>query len=316
MPGRANDAGGREGRALSPEPPGDGPAVHLFDAHVYIFRAWAVMPEMAAPDGAPTGAAYGFANTLLRYLRRGPRFAACCFDHSFRSFRNEIFPDYKISRGEEAPPDLAPQFALCRQVAEALGLAALEAPGYEADDVIATVCQRLRAGGARVVVVSADKDLCQLVAPGVHFYDLQREAVLDEGGVRARFGVAPAQIPDYLGLVGDSADDLPGVPGYGRKSAAAALCAFGAIESIPADAAEWAEAPVRGAERLARQIAAHRAQALRTRQLATLVRDVPGLPQRRSELAWRGVNRPAWRSLCQRLGWRRIAERALFAPPR
>lgn len=313
MPGRADGAGA--GGALAPEPPGDGPAVHLFDAHVYIFRAWAVMPEMAAPDGAPTGAAYGFANTLLRYLRRGPRFAACCFDHSFRSFRNEIFPDYKISRGEEAPPDLAPQFALCRQVAEALGLAALEAPGYEADDVIATLCQRLRAGGARVVVVSTDKDLCQLVAPGVHFYDLQRDAVLDAEGVRAKFGVAPAQIPDYLGLVGDSADDLPGVPGYGRKSAAAALSAFGAIESIPADAAAWAKSPVRGAERLARQIAAHRAQALRIRQLATLVRDVPGLPRQRSELAWRGVNRPAWRSLCQRLGWRRIAERAHFAPP-
>jgi 5'-3' exonuclease len=288
------------------------PVVHLIDAHVYVFRAWFSLPPMQAEDGTPCGAAYGFANTLIRYLgQRDPSHVACCFDHGFTSFRNERFPGYKASRGDEAPEDLEPQFELCQQAARALGVPVFEAERYEADDVIATLTERLCEAGARVVIVSADKDLCQLVredGAAVH-HDLQRERTLDAKGVEERFGVPPARVPDWLALVGDAVDDLPGVPGFGPKSAAAALAAFGALEAFPADAARWSERGLRGARRLAESFAAHRERALEVRELATLVRDVPALEAGLDSLAWRGANAAAFDALCRRLGWGRIATR-------
>jgi 5'-3' exonuclease len=286
--------------------------VHLIDAPVYVFRAWVTLPSMPAPDGTPTGAAYGYANTLLRFLReRSPTHLAACFDHSIASFRNKLFPAYKQSRGSEVPPDLEPQFAICMEVSRALGIAALEMPDYEADDVIATLAERALKAGLHAEIVSADKDLTQLVREdgSVRFHDLARETTLDADGVRARFGVAPAQIPDYLALLGDKVDDLPGVPGFGAKTAAAALAAFGSLEAIPDDAARWAGTPVRGAAKLAASWRAHREQALRIRSLATLVRDVPGFAARAEDTAWHGPDRAAFAALCSRLGWGRIAER-------
>lgn len=287
------------------------PLVHLLDSHVYIFRAYHSLPEMEAPDGTPTHAAYGFANTLIRYLsEREPTHLACCFDHSMTSFRNERLPEYKSSRGEP-PPELESQFALCTEVARALGLPVYEAPDYEADDVIATLVDRLVPEGARVVVVSSDKDLSQLVTEDsrVVLYDLARDRTLDADGVRAKFGVAPDQIPDYLGLVGDAVDDLPGVPGVGPKSAAAALATFGSLEDLPASPNAWEEVPVRGARRLAEKVAAHREQALEVRELATVVRQVPGVEAGVGDLAWRGAHPEAVAALCERLGWGRIATR-------
>ena len=288
------------------------PVVHLIDAHVYVFRAWFSLPPMLAADGTPCGAAYGFANTLIRYLgERDPSHVACCFDFALTSFRNELFPGYKASRGDEVPAELEPQFALCQEAARALGLPVFEAERYEADDVIATLAERLCAGGARVVVVSADKDLCQLVredGTAVH-HDLQRERTLDAKGVRERFGVAPARIPDWLALVGDAVDDLPGIPGFGPKSAAAALTAFGELDAFPTDPALWAAAGLRGAERLASRFAEHRERAFEVRALATLVRDVPALEVELDQLAWRGADAPAFEALCRRLGWGRIATR-------
>jgi 5'-3' exonuclease len=286
--------------------------VHLIDAPVYVFRAWVTLPAMPAPDGAPTGAAYGYVNTLLRFLReREPTHVAACFDHAITSFRNALFPAYKSSRGDEVPPDLAPQFAFCMEATRALGIPALEAPDYEADDLIATLAERADRAGLAAEIVSADKDLTQLVREDgrARFHDLAKGVTLDAAGVRAKFGVAPAQIPDYLALLGDKVDDLPGVPGFGAKSAAAALAAFGALEAIPLDAAAWAGVPVRGAERLAASWRAHREQALRVRELATLVRDVPGFGLRVEDTAWRGADREAFAALCARLGWGRIAER-------
>jgi 5'-3' exonuclease len=288
------------------------PVVHLIDSHVYIFRAWFSLPAMYAPDGTPCGAAYGFANTLIRYLtERDPSHLACCFDFALTSFRNQRFPTYKASRGEEAPPELEPQFALCQAAARALGLPAFEAEGYEADDVIATLAERLRGEGASVWVVSSDKDLCQLVTEDgrtLH-HDLQRERTLDAKGVEARFGVAPRRIPDYLALVGDAVDDLPGVPGFGPKSAAAALRTFGDLSESPADPARWEGSGVRGAARLAAAFEAHREQALEVRELATVVRDVPALDTSLERLAWPGADPEAFGALCQRLGWGRIATR-------
>ena len=290
----------------------ESPEVHLFDAHVYIFRSYYSLPEMSAPDGTPTNAAYGFANTLVRYLaERSPSHVACCFDHDLTSFRNEIFPGYKASRGTEAPPDLAPQFELCKDAARALGIQVFEREGYEADDVIATLCDGLLAVGAGALVVTADKDLAQLATEDerVCVYDLQRDRHLTAKGVFEHFGVEPGQIPDYLALLGDSIDDLPGVPGFGKKSAAAALLAFETLDRIPTDPAAWADVPVRGARRLAESLAKHREQALQVRELATVVRDVPDIRARPKELAWKGADPALFESLATRLGWGRIATR-------
>ncbi len=287
------------------------PRVHLIDAHVWIFRAYHALPDMHAPDGTPTHAAYGFANTLIRFLGElEPTHLACCFDFALTSFRNELEPDYKAGR-TEPPPDLEPQFELCMEAARALGIPALAVRDFEADDVIATLTQRLVRDDARVVVVSPDKDLAQLVSEDgrVVLHDFARGRILDADGVRRRFGVSPAQIPDWLGLVGDAVDNLPGVPGVGPKRAAAVLDAFGCIEDVPADPAAWSDHGIRGATRLAAAIDTHREHALRTRHLATVRRDVPGLPRTTSGLTWRGARRRRARALFERLGWRGIAGR-------
>ncbi len=287
------------------------PRVHLFDAHVYIFRAWFSLPPMEAPDGTPTQAAYGFANTLIRYLtEERPSHVACCFDHTMTSFRNRRFPAYKASR-LEAPPELEPQFALCVEVARALGLSTFSVPDFEADDLLGTLAQGMLADGARVRVISADKDLAQLVTEDgrVELYDLARDRALDADAVRQKFGVPPARIPDYLGLVGDSVDELPGVPGIGPKTAAAAVSGFGPLESFPSDLGPWQALGIRGARRAAERFASHREQALQVRDLATVVREVPGLETGIDHLVWEGPDLAAAEALCERLGWGRIATR-------
>jgi 5'-3' exonuclease len=291
---------------------GSAPLVHLVDGSVWIFRAWFSLPPMQAPDGSPTQAAYGFANTLIKYLAdAAPTHLAVAFDHHpVRSFRSARYPAYKAQRGDP-PPELEAQFDLCREAARALGAAVFDAPDYEADDLIATLSTRVLGAGTRVRIVSSDKDLAQLVSEDgrVVVFDSATGSSLDADGVRARFGVDPAQLADFLGLAGDSVDNLPGVPGVGPKGAAAALRAFGRIEDVPADPAAWEGVPVRGARRLAALVEAHRAQALLTRELATLVRDVPGVEAGLGELRWRGAERARVEPLFERLGWGRIATR-------
>jgi DNA polymerase-1 len=287
------------------------PVVHLIDGSVYVFRAYYSLPPMQAPDGTPTNAAYGFTNSLIKYLTDfAPTHLAVAFDASMESFRNEIFPEYKAQR-DEVPDDLEPQWGFCTDATEALGIPALEAPGYEADDVIGTLATQLADKGCRVVVVSTDKDLAQLVREdsSVTMFDLAKEISVDADGVRQKFGVDPAQIPDFLGIVGDTVDNLPGVPGVGPKGAAAALGAFGRIEDVPADPAAWNAVEVRGAKRLAALLHEHRELALRTRELATLVCDVPGMRADLRSLAWRGADAGRVETLFGELGWNRIAER-------
>ncbi len=296
---------------MTPARASQGPLVHLIDGSVYIFRAYYSLPSMSAPDGTPTHAAYGFANTLIKYLtERRPTHLAVAFDYSTESFRNQLEPDYKAQRGDP-PEDLEPQFELCTRVTEALGIPTFEVEDFEADDLIATLATRLVKKGARVSVVSVDKDLAQLVREDgrVVCHDLARDATLDADGVRAKFGVDPAQIPDYLGLVGDAVDNLPGVPGVGPVGAAAALRAFGRIEAMPADAAAWRATGVRGAVRLGERIHAHRERALRTRSLAELRRDAPGVTADLRRLAYRGADRRRVAALCEDLGWGRVATR-------
>lgn len=267
---------------------------------------------MQALDGTPCHAAFGFASTLLRmFAEWQPTHFACAFDAAMTSFRNALEPGYKAGR-TEAPADLEPQFALCIEVAEALGVPALAAPDFEADDVIATIADCVLAGGDRVRVVSADKDLAQLVREDGRavLCDFARDRSFDADGVRARFGVAPAQIPDFLALVGDAVDNLPGVPGIGPKTAAQLLAHFGRIEDVPGDASAWRRAGVRGAESLAERFVAARDAALRIRGLATVRRDVPGMALGADALVWRGPDRERSEELFGRLGWKGIARRA------
>jgi DNA polymerase-1 len=287
------------------------PLAHLIDGSVYIFRAYYSLPPMSAPDGTPTNAAYGFANSLIKYLDdTQATHGAVAFDFSGESFRNEIEPAYKAQRG--APPeDLAPQFEICVRVARALGLAVFEKEHYEADDLLATIAHKLVSRGASARIVTSDKDLAQLVREDgrIVAYDLARDELRDADAVRSKFGVDPDQIPDYLGLVGDAVDNLPGVPGVGPKGASAALQAFGKIEHIPADPHEWAELGVRGAARIAALIDEHRERAMRTRELATVVRDVPDTNPTLGHLAYRGASPARVRTLFEELGWERIATR-------
>jgi DNA polymerase-1 len=283
----------------------EGPVVHLLDGHVYIFRAYHSMPPLEAPDGTPTGAVRGYASTLVKYLaEQQATHAAVCFDYALESFRNEILPGYKSSRGKP-PEDLEPQFDLCAELTRALGVAVYEQERYEADDLLATLATQLAERVEQVVIVTSDKDLTQLVREDgrIVLHDLARGVTLDANGVREKFGVSPDQIPDYLGLVGDAVDDLPGVPGVGPRTAAAALGAFGSIDHIPADPRAWADVAVRGAARAAAAIEAHRAQALRVRELATVEREVPGLRVRLPDLAWGGALRTETQAFFERLGW-------------
>lgn len=283
--------------------------VHLFDGHVLLFRAWHSLPEMPAPDGAPTGAAYGYASALLKAIAPLDH-AAVCFDAALECFRNAILPTYKSSRGAP-PPELEAQFEFAREVTRALGVCALERVEYEADDLLATASEQLLRAGTDVVIVTSDKDLAQLVREDgrVLLHDLAKGVTLDADGVRAKFGVDPAQIPDWLALVGDGVDDLPGVPGVGPKGAAQLLRAFGALDRIPDDAASFRSAGLRGADGLARSFAAHRERALQIRVLATVVRDVPEVRVTPASVAWRGAHRALVEPLFARLGWGAIARR-------
>ena len=289
----------------------DGPLVHLFDGHVYIFRAYHSLPPMTAADDTPCNAAYGFANTLIRYVaEEDPSHVGVCFDAAMTSFRNDIEPEYKAQRGDP-PEDLEPQFDLCHEISIALGFATYELETFEADDLLGTISGEVvrRRGSARVL--TTDKDLCQLVREDgrVVVYDLAKDRTFDADGVREKFGVSPSQIPDYLGLVGDTIDNLPGVPGVGAKSAAAILQAFESIEDVPDDVDAWRGVTIRGAKRMAERIAEHRERALKTKELATVLRKIPGVKPGLSDLAYRGADRERTEELFERLGWNRIYDR-------
>jgi 5'-3' exonuclease len=287
------------------------PVVHLVDAYVYVFRSYFSMPPMHAPDGTPVQAAHGFAATLLRMFGElAPTHFACAFDFAMTSFRNELFAEYKAGR-TEAPPDLEPQFEICEAITRALGIPVLVAEGFEADDLIATAADAVVANGGDVLVLSADKDLTQLVREDgrVAMLDFARAKRFDANGVRERFGVAPAQIPDYLALVGDAVDNLPGVPGIGPRTAAQLLVAFGSLEAIPPQGEAWRGVGIRGGIGLAERFVAGRDRALQVRELARLRRDAPGATLPLDAFAWRGPDPALAADLFGRLGWNGLARR-------
>jgi 5'-3' exonuclease len=283
--------------------------IHLVDGTYELFRAHFGAPPARGAGGSEVGATRGLLQSLASLLREdGVTHVAVAFDHVIESFRNDLFPGYKTSAG--VPPELLAQFDLAEQATRALGLVVWSMVEFEADDALATAAARFAAVAAaeRVLVCTPDKDLAQCIrGDRVVGFDRMRRRLLTEDGVRAKFGVSPASIPDWLALVGDTADGIPGVPRWGEKSAAAVLARYGHLEDIPDLHARW-DVPVRGALALAESLRAHRPEALLYRTLATLRTDVP-LPEDLEALRWRGPDREALREVEAILGATGIAER-------
>ena len=253
------------------------PAVHLIDASYFVFRAYySVGLEMTDGDGQPVNALYGFGRFLGDLLEEArPEHVAVAFDESLAtSFRNAIYPAYKKNR-EPAPPELRRQFGLCRELCRLLGLAEFGSPTHEADDIIGTIATRLRATGLRSVLVTRDKDLAQLVRDGDHYWDYAGERRFAYGDIEGKFGVRPERMADYQALMGDSVDNIPGVPGVGPKTAAALLSAFASLEELYEGLDSVGALPIRGAAKLAAKLALHREAAYLARRLTLIACDMP-----------------------------------------
>jgi DNA polymerase I len=254
--------------------------VHLVDSSLYVFRAWHSYPDdVRDADGHPANAVHGFIRFALDLLEREqPERIVFAFDESLdSSFRNERYPAYKANR-EPAPTELKRQFAGCRALLDSLGITTLADPRFEADDLIGSVLKQARGLGVRGIIVSADKDLSQLLQGEDEQWDYARQMRWNSAGVLERYGVHAHQIADYLGLAGDAVDNIPGVPGIGNKTAAALLAHFGSLDTLLQRLDELPFLRIRGAASHARRIAEHRDTALLSRELATICCDAD-LPQ-------------------------------------
>jgi 5'-3' exonuclease len=276
--------------------------VHLVDGTYELFRSYFGAPKATVDGLGEVGAVRGLLRSLLALAREDAvTHVACAFDHVIESFRNELFPGYKTAEG--VPEDLLAQFPLAERAAHALGLVVWPMVEFEADDALATAAARYGADPSveRVLICTPDKDLAQCVqGTRVVCFDRMRRKLLDEDGVLAKFGVAPASIPDWLALVGDSADGIPGIPRWGEKAAASLLAHYEHIEAIPDEESSWAVS-VRGAAALAASLRGLRTEAILYRTLATLRRDAP-ISEDLEALRWRGVRAPELEALCNVIG--------------
>ncbi|WP_432449308.1 DNA polymerase I [Aliiroseovarius marinus] len=222
---------------------GKGCHLHLVDGSAFIFRAYHALPPLTRKsDGLPIGAVAGFCNMLFKFVEDNtgpdaPTHVAVIFDHSGKSFRNDIYPDYKANR-PPAPEDLKPQFPLTRDATRAFNIACIEKEGFEADDIIATLARRANEAGARVTILSSDKDLMQLVGGGVEMLDPMKNKRIGVEGVEEKFGVGPDRVVDVQALAGDSVDNVPGAPGIGIKTAALLINEYGDLDTLLARADE------------------------------------------------------------------------------
>jgi len=266
------NAGAIQPRALSG-------VVYYIDASYFIFRAYHSMPpDMVDGDGNATHALYGFARFLSDLLEQvRPERIGVAFDLSTRdetSFRNSIYPAYKANR--EAPPaDLERQFALCREFCRLLGIAEFASAEYEADDIIGTLAARSRAAGLRNVLVTRDKDLSQLIRDGDVFWDYTGNARYHYHDIEPRFGATPELIADFLALTGDSVDNIPGVPGVGKKTAAELCAEFGSLDDLYANLDRIPSMKLRGAAAVAARLLAHKEAAYLARRLTGIVCNLP-----------------------------------------
>ncbi|MFN2381254.1 MAG: 5'-3' exonuclease H3TH domain-containing protein [Guyparkeria sp.] len=278
----------------------------LIDAHAQIWRAWHVYDKGRTDRaGRPVNAVLGFADYLLSLLEStwlpnqpAPIIAAIFDAPCGRGHRQAIYPDYKGHRPPH-PVDLTEQFPRCRELAAAAGFGALDHAGFEADDVIGTLVGRLRSRERAVTIVTGDKDLAQLLGPDDRWYNPMRGSVMAYGDVERRFGVRPAQIADWLALTGDVADNIPGVPGIGPRTAARLLRKHGCIDGIYENLSAVYGMKFRGAPRAQRLLAEHEAQVRLSRRLTEIVCD---LPLAHTPQPWQGIDRPALVGLLEAAG--------------
>lgn len=285
--------------------------IHLVDGTFELFRAhYSPRPRRSTPDGRDIKATHGLAQSLIALLGQPEvTHVAVAFDTVIRSFRNDLFDGYKTGDGVE--PALLAQFTLAEQLTAALGLTVWSMVEFEADDAIAAAAVRFAGSSSveQVVMCSPDKDLAQVVSGDrVVMLDRRKREVIDQAGVTAKFGVSPPSIPDYLALVGDSADGIPGIRGWGAKTTAAVLTRYGHIDQIPTDADAWA-LNVRGAANLVKALMEQWDNARLYRILATLRLDVPLPDAEPDQLRWFGVRLPDFAELCQSLGLESLLNR-------
>jgi 5'-3' exonuclease len=277
--------------------------LHVVDGTYELFRAhYSKRPSHVDPKGRDAKATVGVVWSmfgLLDDVEERATHVAVAFDNPIRSFRNDLFDGYKTEDGID--PDLRSQFDRVEEAVRAMGLVVWSMDRWEADDALATAAARWAGDVEQVRIMTPDKDLGQCIRDGhVVQVDRMRKKVIDEEGLLAARGIAPASIPDYLALVGDTADGIPGIAGFGEKTAAALLRAYGHLEAIPRNASQGA-VEVRGASKLAETLAAHMDAARLYRTLATLVCDVP-LTEALDDLRWRGVPRDAFVTWCDDVG--------------
>lgn len=283
--------------------------VYLVDGSGFIFRAFHGLPPMSRPDGTPVNAVYGFTTMLMKLLSETDAdHVAVVFDTSRKTFRTEIFPEYKAHR-PPAPEDLIPQFPLVRDATRAFDVCCIELEGFEADDLIATYARAAVADGAKVTIVSSDKDLMQLVGNGVEMFDPMKNRVIGVAEVFEKFGVAPDRVVDVQALCGDASDNVPGVPGIGIKTAAQLIVEYGDLDTLLARAGEIKQ-PKR------RETLVNNAEMARiSRRLVLLKNDIP-LPVPMTELAVKPVNPETLAAFCAAQGFRSVLSRLkVKAPP-
>jgi 5'-3' exonuclease len=283
--------------------------VHLVDGTYELFRYHFALPSHVTTDGREVAATRGAVGTVLQILEEGGTHVGVATDHVIESFRNDLWPGYKTSEG--MPADLTPQFPWLEEALVGLGVTVFAMVEYEADDamgaaaVIAAADDRVE----QVLICTPDKDLGQcVVGDRIVQLDRRKQQVLDAAAVREKFGVDPGSIPDYLGLVGDTADGFPGLPGWGAKSAAAVLARYGHLEHIPHLSADW-DVNVRGGGKLAVTLRDNFDLALLFRRIATIEVDAPTITNV-DELEWKGP-RPEFVEVCERIDAPGLVERAV-----
>jgi len=276
--------------------------LHLLDGTYELFRAhYGRRDTVIAPDGHDIRATLGILESTLALLREpGVTHLAASFDTVIESFRNEMFPMYKSSAGMEE--ELLRQFPFAEDALEAIGVVVWRNIEFEADDALAAAAVKWVDDVEQVVICSPDKDMTQVVVGDrIVTYNRREQKVIDEDGVVEKFGIHPESIPDYLALVGDTADGVPGLPGWGAKSASTVLAKFPRLELIPADSTDWGLS-VRGATKLAAILSANQEAAYLFRELTTLRLDAP-VEESLEDLEWRGVPKDRFHEFCTSMGF-------------
>ncbi len=264
---------------------------YLIDSSIYIFRAWHVFDDAITDiDGNPTNAVYGFSEFLYQlFEQKQPDYIACAFDaHQTNSYRCEIYPEYKANR-PPAPEELITQFRYCREFCRAMGIPEFGSNRFEADDIIGTLATRLRNEGYDITIVSADKDLTQLVlGERDAWWDFARGNVLNAKGIEKQFGVRPEKIADMLALAGDKVDNIPGIPGVGNKMASNLLQKYNDVEDIIENIEHISKMKFRGSARIQNLVEEHQQLLPTNKRLTEIVTDAV-FDNHEQHIQWQGI---------------------------